>query len=96
MSISRRQVILRKGMTQAELAKQYIEQLSALPPRKRLEAYRAIPDKEVKRLVADGLPGKLHAEMLGEAGLESLNRNVREDVARREAARARQQQARSK
>lgn len=71
------------NMPKAELANQYIERLSALPPRKRLEAFRAISDPEVRRLVDEGLPPKLQAEMLAESGLENLNRNVLEDVQRR-------------
>lgn len=71
-------------MPKAESAKKYIEQLSALPPRKRLEAFRAIEDPEVRRLVDEGLPGHLHAEMLGESAVESLNRNALAEQARRQ------------
>jgi 2-keto-4-pentenoate hydratase len=63
-------------MPKAESASQYIERLSALPPRKRLEEFRAIQDPAVRRQVAEGLPPKLHAEMLGESAVENLNRNV--------------------
>ena len=75
-------------MIEAESLSQYIEQLSALPARKRLEAYRAIPDAEVRRRVAEALPPKLHAEMLGESAVESLNRNVRESLAHRKPTKA--------
>ena len=57
-------------MPKAELAKRYIEQRSALPPRKRLEPFRTISHLEVRRLVDEGLPPRLHAEMLAESGLE--------------------------
>lgn len=63
-------------MPRAESASQYIERLSALPSRKRLEEFRAIQDPAVRRQVAKGLPGHLHSEILEEAMLEGLNRNV--------------------
>ena len=75
-------------MLKAGSLRQYIERLSALPPRKRLEAYRTIPDVEVRRQVAEALPPKLHAEMLGESAVESLNRNVRQRLARRKPTKA--------
>ncbi len=68
--------------------KQYIEQLSALPPRKRLEAFRAIQDPEVRKQVGLGLPSKLHGEMLAESMLENLNSNAAKDFARRNPGRA--------
>jgi len=64
-------------MPMAESLSQYIERLSALPPRKRLEEFRAIKDSAIRRQVAEGLPPKLHGEMLAESAAENLNRNVR-------------------
>lgn len=64
-------------MPKAESLKMYIEQLSALPPRKRLEEWRAITDPDLQRQVSEALPPKLHAEMLAESMAENLNRNVR-------------------
>ena len=75
-------------MLKAESLSQYIERLSALPPRKRLEAYRTIEDPAMRRQVVESLPPKLHAEMLGESAVESLNRNVRESLARRKPTKA--------
>jgi hypothetical protein len=72
-------------MPKAELARKYIEQLSALPPRERLEAFRMISDPAVRLLVDEGLAPKLHAEMLAESGVETLNRNVRDEMTRRQA-----------
>jgi hypothetical protein len=63
-------------MQQAESASQYIERLSALPPKERLEEFRAIADPALRRQVAKGLPGELHSEILDEAMLQGLNRNV--------------------
>lgn len=60
----------------AESLKAYIEQLWVLPPRKRLEEWRAITDPELQKQVAEALPPQLHAEMLGESLAENLNRNV--------------------
>jgi hypothetical protein len=71
----------------AESLKQYIEQLSALPPRKRLEAFRAIPDP-VRKQVARELPAQLYSEILDEAMLESLNRNSAKDFVRRNPSQA--------
>jgi hypothetical protein len=76
------------NMLKAESLSQYIEQLSALPPRKRLEAYRTIEDPAMRRQVVESLPPKLHAEMLGEGIVENLNRNVREQLARRKPTKA--------
>ena len=67
---------------------QYIERLSALPPRKRLEAFQAIPDPEVRKRVALAMPFKVHSEMLAEMLLENLNRNVLMDMARRNPGQA--------
>ena len=72
----------------AESLSQYIERLSALPPRKRLEAFRAIPDPEVRKRVTLAMPWKAHSEMLDEMLLENLNRNVLKDVARRNPSQA--------
>ena len=71
----------------AESLKQYIEQLSALPPRQRLEAFRAIPDR-VRKQVARELPAQLYSEILDESMLESLNRNSAKDFARRNPSQA--------
>ena len=71
------------NMPKAESLSQYIERLSALPPRKRLEEFRAILDPEIRRQVAKALPPQLHSEMLGESLLENLNRNVRDKAIRR-------------
>ena len=57
----------------AESLSQYIEQLSALPPRERMEAFRAIPDPAVRRRVARELPPQVFSEILGESMLENLN-----------------------
>jgi 2-keto-4-pentenoate hydratase len=72
----------------AESLSQYIEQLSDLPPRARLEEFRAIPDAAVRRQVAECLPPNVHGEMLAESMLENLNRNVLKDVARRNPSQA--------
>jgi len=56
--------------------KRCIERLSALHPRKRLEAFRAIRDPAVRRQVVESLPGNLHGEMLAESAAENRNRNV--------------------
>ena len=53
-------------------------ELSALPPRKRLEAYRAIQDPTLRRQVAKALPWDLYSAILAESGLDNLKRNVRE------------------
>ena len=63
-------------MSKVESVKMYIERLSALPPRKRLEEWRAIADPVLQKQVAEGLPPQLHAEMMGESAAENLNRNV--------------------
>jgi hypothetical protein len=65
-------------MLKAESVSEYIERLSALPPKERLEAFRAIQDPETRRLIIDGLPPKVHSEMLGEELVQNLNRNARE------------------
>jgi hypothetical protein len=71
----------------AESLNQYIEQLSALPPRERLEAFRAIPDR-IRKQVARRLPAQLYSEILDESMLENLNRNSTKDVARRNPGQA--------
>ena len=75
-------------MLKAESPSQYIERLSALPPRKRLEAFRAIQDPVVRRKVAEGLPPKFHGEMLAESAAENLNRNVRNRLGRQNPSQA--------
>jgi hypothetical protein len=72
----------------AESPSQYIEQLSALPPRKRLEAFRAIQDPAIRRRVARDLPFQIYSEILDESLLENLNRNVLKDMARRNPSQA--------
>ena len=72
----------------AESPSQYIEQLSALPPRKRLEAFRAIQDPAVRRRVARDLPFRIYSEILDESLLENLNRNVAKEMARRNPGQA--------
>ena len=71
-----------------ESLNQCIERLSALPPRKRLEAYRAIPDPEFRRQVVMGLRGSIHADMMAESMVENLNRNVRERMAAQKPSQA--------
>ena len=71
-------------MLKAESVRRYTERLSALPPRERLEEFRAIQDPAERRQVAKALPPDLHAELLDESMLENLNRNVLKDVARRQ------------
>ena len=71
-----------------ESLNQCIEQLSALPPRKRLEAFRAIPDPEFRKRVMLAMPFKVHSEMLDEMLLENLNRNVLIEMARRNPGQA--------
>ena len=70
-------------MLKAESPSWYIERLSGLPARNRLEAFRAIPDSVIRRKVAEGLPPELHGEMLAESAVENLNRNVRIRLGRR-------------
>ncbi len=57
-----------------------IEQLSALPPRKRMEAFRSIEDPAARRQVARTLPPKIFGEILDESMLDSLRRNVQEQI----------------
>ena len=70
-------------MLEAESLSQYIERLSALPPRKRLEEFRAISDPELRRQVVDALPAKIHSEMMGEAAADGLKRHLRDKAIRR-------------
>ena len=72
----------------AESLSQYIEQLSALPPRERMEAFRAIPDPALRRRVARELPPQVFSEILSESLLENLNRNVLKEMARRNPSQA--------
>jgi len=55
-----------------------VTELSALPPWKLLEAYRAIQDPTLRRQVAKALPWDLYSAILAESGLDNLKRNVRE------------------
>lgn len=73
-------------MRKAESVIPSIEQLLALPARKRLDAWRAIQDPEVRKRVARALPSRAHAEMLAEAAAENLNRNVLTKKGRRDRA----------
>ncbi len=73
-------------MEKAGSLKAYIERLSALPPQERLEAWRAIPDEELRDQVARALPGKVHAEMLAQELGENLNRNVLAKKTRKDRA----------
>jgi hypothetical protein len=73
-------------MRKAESAIPSIEQLLALSPRKRLEAWRAIQDPEARKRVARALPSQAHSEMLAEAAAENLNRNVLAKKSRKDRA----------
>jgi Mg/Co/Ni transporter MgtE len=64
-------------MLTAESLSKYIEQLSALPPRMRLEAFRAIQDPADRQQVANALPAEAFSEILDESAVDNLNRNVR-------------------
>jgi len=75
-------------MLTAESLKQSIERLSALPPRKCMEALHAIQDPEERRQVVKGLPLKVHGDALAEAMADNLNRNVLADHARRNPTKA--------
>src|ERR1019366_8420072 len=79
---------LRKSTPMDESLSQCIERLSALPPRKRLEAFHAIEDLQFRRRVARELPPQVYSEILSESLLENLNRNVLKDVARRNPGQA--------
>jgi hypothetical protein len=70
-------------MLSVESLKQYIEQLSALPPRKRLEVFRAIQDPTERREIAKALPPGIRSEILAQGMLDGLNRNALKSVARR-------------
>ena len=59
-----------------ESLNQSIAQLSDLPPRKGLEALRAIQDPALRRKIVAALPGKVHADILAESMADNLNRNV--------------------
>jgi hypothetical protein len=73
----------KKNMPQEESLRQFIERLSALPPRQRLEEWRAIPDQTIRRQVAIGMSPDVHADMVVELMIENLNRNALESVASR-------------
>ena len=66
------------NMQRDEYLSQFIAQLSALPPRKRLEAFRAIEDSGLRREVAKALPPDLYGEILDESFLDNLDRTVQE------------------
>ena len=63
---------------------QCTERLSALPPRERFEAFRAIEDQMFRREVVRALPPEIYSDILAESMLENLRKNVREEMARRE------------
>jgi hypothetical protein len=58
----------------AESPSQYIERLSALPPKERLEAFEAIADPELRQQVGREMPAKEHGEMLHQMFYESLQK----------------------
>lgn len=66
------------NMQPEESLNQCIERLSALAPRKRLEAFRELKDQTYRRQVIRALPPEIYGDILAESGLENLNRNVRE------------------
>lgn len=70
-------------MLTAESLSKFIEQLSALPPRKRLEAFRAIQNPSDRQQVAKALPAEAFSEILDEAAVDNLNRNVRAKMKQR-------------
>jgi DNA-binding MurR/RpiR family transcriptional regulator len=63
-------------MLKAESQSTFIEQLSALPPRQRMDAFRAIQDPAVRQQVARDLPAQAYSEMLVEAAIENLRQNI--------------------
>ncbi len=75
-------------MPKAEFPSQYIERLSALPPRKLLEEFRAIQYPAVRLQVAQALPAEVYSEMLAESAVENLNRNVRNRLGRQSPSQA--------
>jgi hypothetical protein len=75
-------------MLMAESQSKFIEQLSALPPRKRLEAFRAIQDPAVRQQVARDLPAEVFSEILDESAVDNLNRNVRKRMSEQKPSRA--------
>ena len=70
-------------MLTAESLSKFIGQLSALPPRKRLEAFRAIQDPADRQQVAKALPAEAFSELLDESAVDNLNRNVRDRMKQR-------------
>ncbi len=75
-------------MLAADSLSKFIEQLSALPPRKRMQEFLAIQDPVVRRQVAKALPAKIYSEILGEAAVDNLNRNVRAQMKQRKPSQA--------
>jgi hypothetical protein len=69
----------------AESLNPSIEQLSALPPRQRLEAFRAIPDPEFRQQVGREMPAKEHGEMMGVMFYDGLQK-VRAEAKQQPAA----------
>jgi hypothetical protein len=70
-------------MLTAKSLSKYIEQLSALPPRKRLEAFRAIRNPADRQQVAKALPAEAFSEILDESAVDNLNRNARDRMKQR-------------
>ena len=75
-------------MLQDESLTLSIAQLSALPPRKRLEAFRAIQDPAQRRQVAKALHPEVYGEILDESFLDNLNRNVQATLDHQQPSRA--------
>jgi hypothetical protein len=68
-------------MLQEESLKQFIEQLSALPPAKRGQAYSAIQDQNLRRQILMEVPFEVHGDIMAHLMMENLNRNVQERMA---------------
>jgi hypothetical protein len=75
-------------MLTAEFQSKFIEQLSALPPRQRLEAFRAIQDPAERRQVVKALPARIYSEILSESMVDNLNRNVRKRMSEQKSDQA--------
>lgn len=68
-------------MPPIESLEQFIERLAALPPRRLLEAYRAIGDPVLRQKVANGLPFDKYGDMMAESMCDNIGRVVREQLA---------------
>ncbi len=75
-------------MRTAESQTKFIERLLALPPRERMQEFLAIEDPAVRRQVAKALPAKAYSEILGEAAIDNLNRNVLDRTRRQKPSQA--------